>query len=161
MFMFAGTSSPPVQTNPGRDTYCPGVSVMEGGAAIQVYSGGRVGDAGALRSQVTLGQIARECTLQADGSVLVKVGVEGRALQGVAGGTGRLDVPVRVVVKRGSTVFASRALNTAVQIPVGDTQGSFAVVEDGLIVPASASQDFEIEVGLGGSVAPAARRRRG
>jgi hypothetical protein len=89
MFLTAGTSPPPAQQAAAADTYCPMVSVMEGGSAIQAYSGGQVGRAEALRSQVALGQIARECNLQPDGSVLVKVGVEGRALQGASGGAHR------------------------------------------------------------------------
>jgi hypothetical protein len=160
MILSAGVTPAPIQAAASRDTYCPAVSVMEGGSAIQVYAGGRVGDAEALRSQVALGQIARECALQPDGSVVVKVGVEGRALQGAGGGGGRFDVPIRVIVKNGPTVLANRATRTSVAIPAGDTQGSFAIVEDGLVVPASASQEFEIEVGLGGAPA-AARRRRG
>jgi hypothetical protein len=164
MVLFAGTTEPPVAPLPTADTYCPSVGVTEGGAALQTYAAGRVGDAGALRSQVALGQLARECSLQPDGSVLVKVGVEGRALQGAVGGGGRFDVPVRIVVKDGSTVFANRVRRTSVTVPAGDTQGTFAIVEEGIVVPPSSSQGFEIEVGLGtGGPAGAGegRRRRG
>lgn len=164
MVLFAGTSVPPEAPPPVGDTYCPSVGVAEGGAALQTYAGGRTGDAAALRSQVALGQLARECTLQPDGSILVKVGVEGRALQGAGGAAGRFDVPVRIVVKDGSTVIANRLRRTAVAIPAGDTQGSFAIVEEGIVVPAASSQGFEIEVGLG-TAGPAGaaegRRRRG
>lgn len=164
MLLTGGASAPPEQAAGARDTYCPAVSVAEGGAALQAYSGGRVGDAAALRSQVTLGQLARECVLQADGSVLVRVGVEGRALQGAVGGPARFDVPVHLVVKSGSTVVTNRVRRAAVAIPAGDTQGSFAFVEEGIVVPPSAAQDFEIEVGLGrapGPAAPSGPRRRG
>jgi hypothetical protein len=160
MLLSGGISPPKTQQAAMSDTYCPAVSVTEGGAAIQAYSGGRVGDAEALRSQVALGQLARECALQPDGSVLVKVGVEGRALQGAGGSAGRFDVPVHIIVKKGSTVLAERVRRTAVAIPAGDTQGSFALVEDGIVVPASASQDFDIEVGLGGSGPTDKPRRR-
>ncbi len=102
-----GGPPPPPAAAATQDVYLPGQSgVIDGGAALQAYSGGRVGDASALRSQITLGQLARECNGQADGSTLVKVGVEGRALLGASGSAGRFDVPVRIVVKRGSTVFA-------------------------------------------------------
>jgi hypothetical protein len=37
-----------------------------------------------------------------------------------------------------------------VTIPAGDTQGSFVVVEENLVVPPG-SGEFEIEVGLGGA----------
>jgi hypothetical protein len=133
-----------------EDAYCPRVAVLEGGGAIQTSGG---------RSQVSLGQIARECLGQSDGSTLVKVGVQGRAILGPGGGAGRYDVPVRVVVKQGDRIIASRVQRAAVQIPPGDTQASFVIVEDRIVVPPSAAQDFEIEVGLGG--APAGSRRRG
>src|SRR3954468_11655493 len=70
MLLTGGASAPPTQQAAASDTYCPMITVAEGGAAMQAYSGGRVGDAEALRSQVALGQLARECALQPDGSVL-------------------------------------------------------------------------------------------
>lgn len=136
---------------------CPTVDVLEGGAALTLYTGGRTGDPAAVRTQISIGQVARECIEQPDGSLLVKVGVEGRALAGPAGGTGRLDAPVQVVVRRNDTVYARRARRVPVAIPPGDTQGSFTVVEDGIVVPAGVGTDFQIEVGLGG---PAPARRR-
>ena len=162
--IIAGTNQPPGQLTPsGRivqpgvpavplapeDVHCPRIAVAEGGSAIEVS-----------RSQVTLGQLARECLGQADGSTLVKVGVQGRAILGAGGAVGRYDVPIRVVVRQGDRILASRVRRMAVQIPPGETQGSFAVVEEGIVVPRSAAEDFEIEVGLGGS-GPAASRRRG
>ena len=158
MVMLAGTTVPPARQAQISDVYCPPITVMDGGAAIQVYAGGRVGDATGLRSQVTLGQLARECVGQPDGSTLVKIGVEGRALLGVGGSAGRYDVPLQIVVKSGSRVFANRSRRMAVAIPAGDTQTSFSVIEDNIVVPPADANTFEIEVGLG---AQAAGRRRG
>jgi hypothetical protein len=120
-----------------------------------------VGDGGALRSQIALGQIARECVGNPDGTTLVRVGVEGRALLGVGGSPGRYDVPVHIVVKSGSTVIANRSRRLSIAIPQGDTQGSFSIVEEGILVPARDASVFEIEVALGsGGKAPATARRR-
>lgn len=141
-----------------EDAFCPPVGVMEGGSAIQAYAGDPSGGATALRSQVTIGQLARECLAQSDGTTLVKVGVQGRALLGAQGSAGRYDVPVRIVVRQGDRIIANRVRRTAVQIPSGDSQATFAVVEEGIVVPASAAQDFEIEVGLGAGSAGARRR---
>jgi hypothetical protein len=163
MFLFAGPTVPQEAPAPLNEVYCPPVGVIEGGAAIQAYSGGRVGEASALRNQISLGQLARECAGQPDGSTLVRVGVEGRALLGAAAGAGggRYDVPVRIVVKKGSTVLANRILRTSVTVPAGQSQASFIVVEEGIVVPPNAAQDFEIEVGLGGAGPGEGRRRRG
>jgi hypothetical protein len=88
----------------------------------------------------------------------VRVGVEGRALLGAGGGgAGRYTVPVRIVVKTGSRVIAERVRQATVAIPAGDTQGSFTLVEEGLVVSPADAGSFEIEVGLGGM----GGRRRG
>ena len=118
----------------------------------------RVGDAGSVRSQISLGDLARECVGQPDGSTLVRVGVEAQALLGTGGSAGRYDVPVQIVVKDGSTVFANRSRRVAAAIPAGQTRTTVSVVEEGIVVPAASANNFEIEVGLG---ARAATGRRG
>lgn len=151
MLLTGGFSEAPAQVQTAdQDVYCPPVTIADGGSAIQVYSAGRTGDASALRSQVSIGRLARECHGQPDGSTVVKVGVEARALLGVGGAAGRYDVPVQVVVKDGSTVIADRASRTTAVIPAGGTQTSVTVIEDGIVVPAASSNRFEIEVALGG-----------
>jgi hypothetical protein len=153
MLLTGGATRPPPQRVAVEDVYCPTVDIMDGGSAIQVYAGGRAGDASALRSQVSISNLARECLGQPDGSTLVKVGVEGRALLGVGGGAGRFNVPVQIVVKGGSGIIANRSRQMSVAIPSGDTQASFTVVENGIVVPAAHANSFEIEVGLGGRAA--------
>jgi hypothetical protein len=146
--LYAGFTPPPIQTAQAEDLYCPTVEVTEGGAALQSYAGGRVGDAQALRNQIALGQLARECSPGPNGATLVKIGVEGRALIGAGGSAGRFNVPVRIQVKDGDRVLATRLQRTSVTIPSGQTQGSFVVVEDGITVPPQSANSFTIEVGL-------------
>jgi hypothetical protein len=157
MLLTGGATRPPPQQVAVEDVYCPTVTVMDGGSAIQVYAGGRAGDASALRSQVSISELARECRGQPDGSTLVRVGVEGRALLGVGGGAGRFNVPVQIVVKGAPGVIANRSRQTSVAIPSGDTQASFTVIENGIVVPAAYANSFEIEVGLGGRAATGRR----
>jgi len=141
------------------DIYCPPVGVIDGGAALQAYAG-RTGDPNALRNQISLSNFARECVGRADGTTLVKVGVEGRALLGPAASAGgRFEAPLRVVVKSGDRVIATRFRRVPITIPAGDTQGSFTVVEEGLVVPPG-SGEFEIEVGLGGAAPGRSTGRR-
>ena len=147
MLLTAGTTQAPAQAAETRDVYCPAIDVVDGGAALQIRGGG---EAGAIRSQVALGELARECIGQPDGSTLVKVGVEARALLGVGGSSGRFDVPIHIVVKDGSTVFANRSRRVAASIPAGQARTTVSVIEDGIVVPASSANSFEIEVGLGG-----------
>ena len=150
MLTFAGPTVPPPVTAQIEDVYCPQVEIAEGGSTMRSYSGGRVGDAAGLRSQIAIAELARECVGQPDGTTLVKVGVEGRALLGAGGGAGRYDVPVRIVVKRGDRVIANRLRRTAVSIAAGQAQASFAVVEEGIVVPAADATSFDIEVALAG-----------
>ncbi|MXQ13674.1 hypothetical protein [Microvirga makkahensis] len=149
MLLTGGASLAPVQAKPLDDVYCPPVAIFEGGSAI------RSGDSSSPRSQIAIGNLARECMGQPDGSTLVKVGVEARALLGAGGSAGRYTVPVQIVVKDGSTVIATRSRTATAAIPAGGTQATVTVVEDGIVVPAARANTFEIEVGLGG------RGRRG
>jgi hypothetical protein len=141
--ILAGTTMPPPMTVAAADVYCPPVEIVDGGAAMQ--SGG---------GQIALGQLARECLGQPDGSTLVKVGVEARALLSASGGSRRYAAPITVVVKDGSAIFATRTRQAAIGIPAGDSQGTVTLVEDNIIVPAGSADSFEIQVSLGG-------RRRG
>ncbi|MEE1654629.1 hypothetical protein VB618_00350 [Microvirga sp. CF3062] len=154
MLLTAGATPTPRQAAETRDVYCPTVEVMDGGSVIRI--GG--GDSGSVRSQIALGDLARECVGQPDGSTLVRVGVEARALLGAGGSAGRYDVPVQIVVKDGSSVFANRSRRVAAAIPAGQTQTTVSVIEEGIVVPAASVDSFEIEVGLG---TRAAAGRRG
>ncbi len=157
MLLTGGATLAPAQAAETRDVYCPTVDVTDGGSAIQVRGGGGDGS-GNLRSQIALGELARECVGQPDGSTLVRVGVEARALLGAGGSAGRYDVPIQIVVKRRGTVLANRSRRVAAAIPAGETQTTVSVIEEGILVPAAYANDFEIEAGLG---SPAAGRRRG
>jgi hypothetical protein len=66
---------------------------------------------------------------------------------------------VHFVIRRGDQVLVNRARSATVTLAAGQTQGSFVIVEEGMVVPAGTGE-FEIEVGLGGSGA-AARPTRG
>jgi hypothetical protein len=145
MLMTGGATLAPVQAKPADDVYCPTVTVADGGSAIRSGS-----DSSTLRSQISISNLARECLGQPDGSTLVKVGVEARALLGTGGSAGRYTVPVQIVVKDGSTVIASRSRSAVAAIPAGGTQASVTIIEDGIVVPAAQANSFEIEVGLGG-----------
>ncbi|MET0427829.1 MAG: hypothetical protein ABW026_04950 [Microvirga sp.] len=156
MLLFAGPTVPPPMARQTEDVYCPRIQIPDGGAAIQAYSGGRVGDAAGLRSQISLGNLARECIGNEDGTTSVKVGVEVLALLGAGGGAGRYDAPVNIVLKRGDTVIANRTRRVGIAIPAGDVQGRATLVEEGIVVPAADANAFDIEVGLGAG----ARSRR-
>ncbi|WP_238313162.1 hypothetical protein [Methylobacterium crusticola] len=156
IFKYGGTTKPPEAPPSPDSVYCPVIEVAEGKASLQTLGGTGV------RTQVRLGQLSRACTPGPNGTTLVSVGVEGRALLGPGGSPGRFEAPFTVTLKHGTVVIARRARRAAVTIPPGEANASFAIVEDGFSVPAAYVNDFDIEVGLGGSAgkAPRAPRRK-
>jgi hypothetical protein len=148
MLKYGGTSVPPSQPADTDPPYCPTVEVPEGGAAIQSYAA-RAGDSSHLRHQITLGRVARECTRLQDGTLSVKIGVEGHVLLGPAGAPGRFEAPVSFAIKAGGKAIVSRVRRVAVPVAAGQAQGLFSVVEDNFVVPAALAGNYDIEVRLG------------
>lgn len=159
LFKYGGTTVPPSQPAPLEEPYCPTVDVPEGGAALR-NPPGATGSAG-LRSQTTLGRLARECTRLQDGSIRVKVGIEGHVLLGPAGAPGRFEAPVTISLKSSGKTIVSRVRRVAVAVSPGEAQRLFSLIEDDLMVPAAMTGDYDIEVRLGGGTpqrAPAKRK---
>ncbi|SFG87355.1 hypothetical protein [Methylobacterium gossipiicola] len=157
IFKYGGTTVPPSQAAPLDEPYCPTVDVPEGGAALRNPPNA---SGTALRSQTTLGRLARECTRLQDGGIRVKVGIEGHVLLGPAGAPGRFEAPLAVSLKAAGKVIATRSRRVAVAVPSGAAQGLFSVIEDDLIVPAASAGNYDIEVRLGGSAPHHAPGRR-
>jgi hypothetical protein len=123
------------------------VEVINGAAAVRVYAGA-AGDSGALRHQISIADMASECTLTPAGNIVARVGVAGRALLGPAGAAGTFTAPVTLLVKRGEAVVARRVRPVSVAIPPTGQQAAFSFVEEGIAVPPG-SGDLSIEAGIG------------
>ena len=144
---------------------CPDIEVPDGLAALRV--GGQ--DSATVRYQYSLGETARECSV-ANGRITLRVGVEGRVLIGPAGGTGSFTAPVRIVILRNGDQKAevTRLYKVAVTVPAGESQGSFNLVTEPILVPykhEDATDDYSIVVGFDGArptagAAPVQRVRR-
>ncbi|MBS7695766.1 MULTISPECIES: hypothetical protein [unclassified Chelatococcus] len=145
--LYGGATVPPEAAVPEYEVVCPKVDITEGGSAIRV--GGEN-----PRYQVSITDVARECTMTGGGGYQLKIGVEALALLGSGGNVGRVTVPVHFTVKRGNTVVANRTRTTAVAFASGETQTAFTVVEDGIDVPAGEGE-VTIMVGLGSAPAQA------
>ena len=161
VLMFQSTTPPPADQLPKDDLaviVCPEVIVADGGAAIR--QGGQ--EAGAVRYQISINDVARECTATgATGAYRLKVGVQGRVLLGQAGGSGSYGATLTTTVTQGGRVIAKRSARVGASVSGGQTGADFTHVEDGIAVPAG-SGDVEIIVGLGqgGAATPARSRRR-
>lgn len=161
LFKFGGTTVPPSQSESLDPPYCPPVEVADGAAASRTMAGANV------RTQFSLGRLARECTRLPDGSITVKVGVEVNVLLGPAGAPGRFDVPVTFQIRHDDKVIVSRVERAGVVVGPGEAQGFANIVADALSVPAAMTADYDIAVGVGavgkgatGNKAAKPRRRK-
>jgi hypothetical protein len=147
--LYGGATVPPSRSDAFFEAPCPSVDVFEGGSAMRVGS-----------TQIAIGELARECAVNEDKSISVKVGVEGRVLLGPGGTGGRYTAPVRINIKVGDRVLSTRTRTVSVAVPPGEAQAFFNVVEEGFVVPNQFARDYEIEVGLAGGRAAAPARRK-
>jgi hypothetical protein len=157
----------PVQAPSGAAVDCPEILVDTGTATLRSPPGS---DNASVRYQLSLGELARECSAQGE-QITIKVGVEGAAVLGPAGQPGSFSGAVRVAVRRqkDEAVLQSRTYHIQASIPSGQTRGEFRLIADPLVVPylgPQAADDYEILVGFeGGSsdksaVAPKRAKRR-
>ena len=158
LFKFGGTTVPPSQPQSLDPPYCPPVEVAENGAAYRILAGSDV------RTQFSVGRLARECARRQDGSITVKVGVEANVLLGPKGAPGRFDVPVTIQIRHEGKVIASRVEHTSVVVGPGEAQGFATIVAEELTVPPAVAEDYDITVGVGSGKGtggkPAAKPRR-
>ena len=162
VLMFQSTTPPAPDQLPkdedDNEVVCPEVIIADGAAAVRAQAGQ---DSSGLRYQISITNVARECTPTGNGGFRLKVGVEGRVLLGPAGGAGSYGATLSTIVTRGTSQVARRASRVGGTIPSGQGGVDFSPVEDGIVVPAGRGE-VEIIVGLGqgGAVTPARQRRR-
>lgn len=136
----AATPALTVGTGANAVTYaCPSVTVRTGAGTWQVTEGG------ALRYQGNVGQLARECSIVGQ-TMTIKVGIEGRVLLGEKGSPGTVRVPVRLaVVEEGPSpkTITTKFFTVPVEIPAGQQQSAFTVVEDQLSFPLPKPDEVE------------------
>ena len=144
---------------PDAEMTCPPVIISDSGAALRSY-GGQVGDSQAVRNQLAINDVARECTnSRADGGFTLKIGVQGRVVIGPAGGPGTYQANLRMVVKRSGKVVASRVVRVGATISSGQGGAEFVHVEENIMVPAGKGEpDIEVSLDNGGAARTARRR---
>jgi hypothetical protein len=143
---------------------CPTIEVLDGTASSRVYAGADQSNNN-VRYQFSMGDVVRECS-HVGGDLVLKVGVEGRALLGPAGSPGAFTAPVRIAIRRekDEKVVSSTLLRAPVTIAGGETGAPFVLVSDPIIVPftsANEDSDYTVIVGFdskGDAKAPAPRK---
>jgi hypothetical protein len=104
-FFSSSTANSPQQVaGAAQDVECPLINIRQGASTLTIGPTTTASDAdstnnGAMsvKYQGTFVRAARECVL-VNGSVVMKIGVEGRIIVGPAGGPGEVNVPLRMAV---------------------------------------------------------------
>ncbi|CAN1489883.1 hypothetical protein MCEMSEM23_00159 [Rhabdaerophilaceae bacterium] len=153
-----GFTEPPPEVK--REYNCPRAEILEGTVA---YRAGGADSARGVAHQAAIVDFARECALISPTQLRVRVGVRGRVVLGENGKPGTISVPVRIAVRRGEATVYSRLVPTAVTIPASDTQASFVMVEEQVLLPVSdrdPAEEFTILIGLDPQAQRPTRARR-
>jgi hypothetical protein len=166
---FSGASQKGAQTVAGAqpDFNCPPIEIRRGASTLTIGPDGDQKSAMSVKYQVSFTRLARECAV-ADGNMVMRVGVEGRAVVGPLGGPGHVDVPMRFAVVQevpgGMRAIATKFILIPVDLQPGQGNVPFTRIEDGLTfpIPAPPSQldNYIVYVGFDPASAEAQARTR-
>jgi hypothetical protein len=143
-----GVSQPASPTPSAPDIECPGVDIRTGASTLEIAAKAAQPTAGDLRYQLSFGQTARECTVQA-GVMSIKVGVQGRIILGPMGGPGNVGVPLRyAVVREGAEprTIVTKFKRIPVTVGQDQTHVQFVDIEEGLTFPVPKASDLDAYV---------------
>lgn len=136
---FTGISAKGPQTaaTAQGDVTCPPVEVRQGASTLTVSPAGEK-SAMSVKYQGEFVRTARDCTV-ANGSMAMRIGVEGRIIVGPMGGPGEVDVPLRIAVVQespgGMRAIATKFIRIPVTLGPNDGSALFTHVEEGLSFP--------------------------
>jgi hypothetical protein len=143
-----GVTQPASPTPSAPEVECPGVDIRTGASTLEVAAKSAQPTAGDLRYQLSFGQTARECVVQA-GTMSIKVGVQGRVILGPMGTPGQISIPLRyAVVREGPEpkTIATKFKRLSVAIPADQSHLQFVDVEEGLSFPLPPRSELEAYV---------------
>jgi hypothetical protein len=170
--LFSGSASPAAQAAAGGPAFnaddCPNVELRAGAGTFTVAGKPPEAAATDVRYQLTLTQLARQCTaIGAD--LVMKIGVQGRIIVGPAGGPGQVDIPLRyAVVREGAApkTIATKFKRVPADVPSGQPNVVFSDVEESLSFPMPSRAELPTymvyvgfdEIGEGTAKKPAAKK---
>jgi hypothetical protein len=135
------------------DADCPAVDIRVGASTLAVAAKTEQATANDVRYQLSFNQIARQCVVSG-GTMMIKVGVQGRAVLGPAGSAGPVSVPLRyAVVKEGiePKTIVTKFKRLAMAIAPGETNVGFKDIDEGLtfqMPPLVELQTYVVYVGF-------------
>jgi hypothetical protein len=144
-----GTTQPTPQPDPSTTRItgldCPPIDVRQGAGSYTLYANPRDQSLSGVRYQFSIGQLARECSILGE-TMTIKVGVQGRAVVGPAGGAGNADAPIRIALTTTGTeprTIWTRFYRIPVTVAAGQSSVSFVHVEEDLTIPLPPKSEFD------------------
>jgi hypothetical protein len=117
---------------------CPQIVIRDEGAIYKTYAAGAKNDPAQLAYQASLVQGTRQCTT--DGTALnMTIVVQGRLVAGPMGGSGSVNLPIKVSVMDGETVLYSDTTNYQASIPAGQGSTQFLYTDNKIHVTGGAA----------------------
>jgi hypothetical protein len=116
---------------------CPNIELRQGTGTLTINNNPKDQSAMQLRYQVAVMQTARECSVT-NGTLSIRIGVQGRVVLGPAGTHGSLEIPLRyALVEEGpdpKTLY-TKLHRIPVAIPEGAPNVAFTHIEETISVP--------------------------
>jgi len=134
-----------------KSGYCPPVQIRPGTETLATYDKGHDGEPAFVKTQASITSTARECSVIAPDTMVIKVGIAGRVVGGPLGKPEVVTVPIRVAVSKQSTgaVLFSQIYPTKVTLTAPSLAAELTQVFDQVTFKiAPADRDLQVFVGF-------------
>lgn len=153
--LFGLGSNPAPQRAPGNPDAivadCPQVFVDPGAGDLRSPPGA---DGASVRYQISIAQIARECSAQNE-QIIINLGIEGAVVLGPLGQPGAYSGGLRVALRRSKddAIVSSKIYRVGATVPPSSVRAEFRMVAEPMIAPVGSfrpADEYEILVGFTG-----------
>lgn len=130
-----------------REVPCPPLEVEPGHYLLMIHDRGKDDDPKALRYQANIENWARRCVRDGGDGVLMTVGVSGRVTPGPAWQGGEVMLPIRLSIVNTAPDGPKpvvRQLSVPVTLGAGSPAEQWALVEENVAIPQTASTKVQI-----------------
>ncbi|MEM7301850.1 MAG: hypothetical protein AAF468_12260 [Pseudomonadota bacterium] len=128
--------------------YCPQVTIRDGTDTYRHFRNKRDRKNNEkLQFQASIIRVARECDYVGD-QLAMKIGVEGRIINGPSGASGSFKMPLRVAVSQGGETVYSVLHKPEGGIEPGRSNSQFSFVDGQVSFPAPTARNVRVYVGF-------------
>lgn len=124
---------------------CPQIFLREGTSTYRTYAKGAKDDPTQIIYQASLADTTRQC-VQSETSLTVNIVVKGRVISGPAGGSGTVNLPIRVAATDGEKTLYSELIPYPVEIPAEGT--AQFVFSQSAVLPGGSGDFAKVYVGF-------------